>query len=86
VSFKVGDFVELVSVNGSEWVRNIGYRGIVVETFLHPTKGACVRFEDAECAEARNCRLVPPDEPQSDFTPGDWELCPFNPYKQRVRV
>jgi hypothetical protein len=23
------------------------------------------------------------DEPQSDFTAGDWELCPWQPYKKR---
>lgn len=58
--FKIGDVVELVSVDLAEKAVNIGYVGTVllIENVLG--KGECFKFQDGEWARSVNCRLRRP--------------------------
>jgi hypothetical protein len=97
VSFKIGDVCEFhglhsrcLEFNGSECVI---LEGLAVRYGYSTHKEReCYKIraalDGAEwLVEPQYLRLrKPPKEPIADFTPGEWELCPFNPYKQRVRV
>jgi|SRR5688572_1868024 len=93
-NFQVGDVVIVVqSLRGLE-----GIEGTVVrfleprEGRIEPEKNISVKLNGIDSGSVSGCyryaqwqlRLKkPPDEPQSDFTAGDWELCPWQPYRQK---
>jgi hypothetical protein len=93
MSFKVGDVVIVVqSLRGLE-----GIEGTVVrfleprEGRIEPEKNISVKLNGIDSGSVSGCyryaqwqlRLKRPPSNYDGNQAGDWELCPFNPYKKR---
>jgi hypothetical protein len=92
MSFKVGDVVTVIDCDmgenrhliGAELVvTGIGASYIDRRTEFFRYDGVKTAVGAGEAWRPECLRLVPPNKAQSDFTAGDWELCPWQPYKKR---
>src|SRR5688500_8930333 len=96
VSFKVGDiaigqnFLAYPELNGMECVLlEFDYDAFAIMAATNkPIKGPMwlVKWQDGRLSWQDEQQLRKKDEPKADFTPGDWDLCPFQPYRERERV
>jgi hypothetical protein len=92
-NFRVGDVCVIVD-NGKFNAEEIKYIGtevtLVGSVACFCGCGAAVWFVDrhfdgTDSVMESALRLKrPPDEPRADFTPGEWELCPWKPNKVRA--
>jgi hypothetical protein len=80
-----------VGVNFVNDTHHLGVECVVIEPLQRTRFGECylVRWADEDhdrYAYPYTLRLKRPPSNYDGNLAGDWGLCPFNPYKQRVRV
>jgi hypothetical protein len=102
MNFKVGDLCVLVLApnsvwNGQEVIVTAGPERYRFKKLSDGLEFSAIGYlvvdsqgmETAQLPEELRLKRQPNKddaEPRTDFTPGEWDLCPFNPYKQKERA
>ena len=90
MSFKIGDEVEIIGCSCAANLKYVGTTGVISDSH---TEGGKTWYEipgtgndwPAYGWAERHLRHKPPSNYDGNSA-GDWDLCPFQPYKQMERV